>query len=253
MKIKKILTDFSLCALLSFFVVSSLIHAQSKGKNLRVMTFNIRYDNPDDGDNVWINRRDEVVSMINFYDADIVGTQEVLKNQKSYLDEHLRDFTSVGVGREDGIDKGEFSVIFFREDRFELLGSETFWLSETPERICTWAKLKDKLTGKEVFIFNTHYDHRGQQARIKSSALLISKIKSLADGLPVILTGDFNVTKENDAYKTIISDNNWDINVLKIVVIIILKCTMLNLNQVNRITGQLGLFTGSKKCPLTKE
>lgn len=217
MKIRKILPYISLYALLVFFAFSLLINAQNKNERMRVMTFNIRYDNPDDGSDIWANRKDKVISMINFYDADIVGTQEVLKNQKTYLDEHLKDFISVGVGREDGVDKGEFSAVFFKKDRFELLNSGTFWLSETPEvigsvgwdaaleRISTWTKLKDKITGKEFFIFNTHYDHIGKQARIKSSELIIAKIKSIADNLPVILTGDFNVTEDNDAYKTIVA------------------------------------------------
>ena len=220
MKIRKIHPYISFCALLSFFLFPLLINAQNKNEILRVMAFNIRYDNPDDGSDIWTNRKDNVISMINFYDADIIGTQEVLKNQKVYLDEHLKGFISVGVGRENGVDKGEFSAVFFKRDRFELLNSGTFWLSETPEvigsvgwdaaleRISTWVKLKDKTTNNEFFVFNTHYDHMGQQARIKSSELLIEKIKSLSGELPVILTGDFNVTKDNDAYKTIVADED---------------------------------------------
>ena len=221
MKITESLYIRFIPSLLCLFILSSVSPAQNNNEAFRVMTYNIRLDTPDDGLNRWDNRKDMVVSMINFYNADIVGTQEVLKNQKEYLDNNLGDFTSVGVGREDGIDKGEFSAIYFRESRFELVNNGTFWLSDTPEivgsvgwdaaleRISTWAKLKDKITGKEFFIFNTHFDHKGYQARIKSGELLISKMKAISLGLPVILTGDFNITNDNEAYNTIIDNSDF--------------------------------------------
>ncbi len=189
---------------------------------IKVMDFNVRYNNPGDGINAWPNRKAEVVSMIKFYDADIVGTQEVLKEQKEYLDQSLNNYNSVGVGRADGVDKGEYSAVYYKQDLFDLLDSGTFWLSSTPsvvasvgwdasmERISTWAKLKNKNTGKIFLIFNTHFDHIGQQARVNSAELIIRKIKELAGSSPVVLTGDFNITRDNEAYKTITNGGMFD-------------------------------------------
>jgi endonuclease/exonuclease/phosphatase family metal-dependent hydrolase len=183
--------------------------------SIRVMTFNIRYNNPGDGVNAWTHRANEVVSMIKFYDADIIGTQEVLKDQKNYLDISLPDFNSIGVGRLDGAEKGEYSAIYFRKNTFELITGGTFWLSETPgviasvgwdaafERISTWAELRHKNSGKTFFTYNTHFDHIGEQARIKSAELILSKMHELSGDSPVVLIGDFNVTSDHKAYKTI--------------------------------------------------
>ncbi len=191
------------------------------------MTFNIRYDNPDDGNNAWTKRKDKVVSMINFYAPDFFGTQEVLKRQKDYLDQKLVNYNSVGVGREDGKDEGEFSAIYYDKNKFDLIDSGTFWLSETPdkiasvgwdaalERIATWAKLKN---GKEEFLFvNTHFDHIGEIARINSANLIIDKIKELSNDVPVILCGDFNFTDETPAYENIIKNKNYKLFDAKII------------------------------------
>jgi endonuclease/exonuclease/phosphatase family metal-dependent hydrolase len=182
---------------------------------INVMSFNIRYDNPEDGKQNWHHRKENVVRMLNFYDLDIVGMQEVLINQLDYLKENLKQYKTIGVGREDGKDKGEFSPIFYRKDRFKELKSGTFWLSETPkkvskgwdaalERIATWAVLQDKTTGKQFIFMNTHFDHRGKQARIESAKLLKEKSIELAGDLPLILTGDFNLVPESQGIKTLI-------------------------------------------------
>lgn len=182
------------------------------------MSFNIRYDNPEDGKQNWHHRKENVVRMINFYDLDIIGMQEVLITQLDYLKANLKQYKIVGVGREDGKEKGEFSPIFYRKDRFKELTSGTFWLSETPkkvskgwdaalERIATWAVLKDKTTGKEFIFMNTHFDHIGKQARIESVKLLKQKSIELAGKLPLILTGDFNLVPESDAIKNLIEPN----------------------------------------------
>lgn len=198
-----------LITLLSFIAITSLSFAQN-GAQVNTMSFNIRYDNPKDGDQNWHKRKENVIRMLNFYDLDIIGMQEVLVSQLNYMKENLPAFGVVGVGRKDGKDQGEFSPVFYRKDRFKMIKTETFWLSETPdkiskgwdanlERIVTWAILQDKKTSKEVIFLNTHFDHRGVQARVESAKLLRSKIAELAGGRPVILTGDFNSVPSSEA------------------------------------------------------
>ena len=182
---------------------------------VNVMTFNVRYDNPDDSLNNWKYRKDRVANAIRFYDADIVGTQEVLHNQMEDLRQRLPGYESIGVGREDGKEAGEYSALWYRTDRFTAKESGWFWLSETPEvagskgwdgaceRIATWAKLQDKLTGKELFVMNTHLDHVGVAARREGVKLVLDKIQELGGDLPVILTGDFNAEPESDVIKQV--------------------------------------------------
>ncbi|MFT6995506.1 MAG: endonuclease/exonuclease/phosphatase family metal-dependent hydrolase, partial [Maribacter sp.] len=180
-----------------------------------VMSFNIRYDNPEDGKQNWHHRKENVVRMIHFYDLDIIGLQEVLVNQQNYLKESLSEYKSVGIGREDGKEKGEFASIFYKKDRFKILKSGTFWLSETPdkiskgwdadlERIATWAVFKDKNTREEFIFMNTHFDHIGNIARVESAKLLKEKAIELAGNLPLILTGDFNLVPESEGIRTLI-------------------------------------------------
>ncbi|MGD8778004.1 MAG: endonuclease/exonuclease/phosphatase family protein [Ignavibacteria bacterium] len=216
---KLLFVNFALFFVLITFTITSAQY--EKFSNIKVMTFNIRYDNHDDGNNAWPKRKDKVVSMIKFYDVDLLGTQEVLKHQKDYLDKNLSDYKSFGVGRTDGKTKGEYSVIYYKYKKFELLDSGTFWLSETPdvvgskgwdaaiERIATWVKLKSKSNDKELLFVNTHFDHRGELARINSAKLIINKIKEIAADLPVILCGDFNITKETGAYKSITENSAY--------------------------------------------
>lgn len=181
-------------------------------------TFNIRYDNPEDGLNNWKYRKDKVADFIKNQHIDIIGMQEVLHNQLEDLKERLPQYAEVGVGREDGKTKGEYSPLFFRKDKFELLASNTFWLSQYPDsagfigwdgactRIATWAKLKDKKTGKIFMAVNTHFDHVGTEARKNSALLIIKKIKEIVGTQPAVLTGDFNVSDKWEAYKTITSN-----------------------------------------------
>jgi endonuclease/exonuclease/phosphatase family metal-dependent hydrolase len=167
------------------------------------MTYNIRYDNPSDGENAWSNRKAYFCSQLGFYSPDIFGIQEALPNQVDDIQSQLIAYNHVGIGR-DGIGKGESSNIFFKKDRFTLLQENTFWLSETPDiiskgwdaalnRVCTYALLKDRQTKKTFWIFNTHLDHKGEVARTNSIELILSKIKTLnSKNYPVILMGDFN-------------------------------------------------------------
>lgn len=182
---------------------------------LRAMTFNIRFDNPNDGPNAWPHRKEFVASTIRFHQADIVGTQEGMHHQLEDLDRLLEEFAWIGVGREAGDEKGEFTAIFYRTDRFNLIEEGTFWHSETPDvpgskgwdtaitRITTWVRLHDKLSNRSFITFNTHYDHIGEIAREESSKLILQKIHDLADGDPVILMGDLNTTEQEEPYKII--------------------------------------------------
>lgn len=178
-------------------------------------TFNIRYDNPADSLNNWQYRKDNVAEFIKKQGIDIVGMQEVLYNQLEDLKSRLPEYAEVGVGREDGKTKGEYAPLFYRKDRFEVLDSNTFWLSQYPDsvgfigwdgactRIATWAKLKDKKNGKVFMAVNTHFDHVGTEARRKSALLIIEKIKEIVGDQPAVLTGDFNVSEQSEAYETI--------------------------------------------------
>lgn len=173
---------------------------------LNVMSFNIRYDNPDDAEigYGWASRRDAVAAVIRANAIDIFGTQEVLSNQFADLKERLPEYEAVGVGREDGESAGEHNAVFFLRDRFDLLDAGTFWLSETPEiagskgwdgaceRIATWTVLRDKNTKQELLFINTHLDHVGRAARSEGVALLLERIDAIRGERPVILTGDFN-------------------------------------------------------------
>lgn len=184
-------------------------------ESIRVMTFNIRFDNPNDGPNAWPHRKEFVASTIRFHQTDIVGTQEGMHHQLTELENLLEKFEWVGVGRDDGDEKGEFSAIFYRSDRFDLLEEGTFWHSTTPDvpgsmgwdtaitRVTTWVRLHDKLNDRSFITFNTHYDHIGEVARKESSNLILQKIYDLSNGDPVLFMGDLNTTEQQEPYKII--------------------------------------------------
>jgi len=182
-----------------------------------VMSYNIRMNTEADGVNAWPLRKDKVAGLLQFHEADLFGVQEALPEQVADLVAAFPDFDHVGVGRDDGVSKGEHMCIFFRKSRFEKLADGTFWLSETPEkpgmgwdaacnRTCTWIRLKDKETGKEFMHFNTHLDHRGTVARREGSKLILKKIAEInTKGLPMILTGDFNAVKTDEPIRIIMA------------------------------------------------
>lgn len=199
-------------SLICLFAFSSAF-AQKGNVPVNVITYNIRYNNPGDGVNAWPNRKDNVKALVKFHDADILCVQEALADQFDDLLENS-NFDFVGVGRDDGKRKGEFSAVFFDKTRFTKKDGGTFWLSETPDvpskgwdavlpRVCSWVKLYDKINKKEFIVFNTHYDHVGVKARIESAKLIKQKIQEIAPKLPVIYTGDLNVTPETEAISTI--------------------------------------------------
>lgn len=189
---------------------------QSVAQQLNVASYNIRLHSKKDypqGDG-WRDRRDVMCDVIRFSDFDIFGAQEVCHDQLQDMLERLPMYAYIGVARDDGATRGEYSPIFYRKSRFELLDSGTFWLSETPEkvskgwdavcrRVCSWGYFKDKLTKKRFWFFNTHMDHKGKVARVEGAKLVVKKIREMCgERANVILTGDFNVKQGSDAYKT---------------------------------------------------
>lgn len=200
---------------LSLCMTIASCHAPQPTSEITWSTFNIRYDNPYDSLNSWTYRKDTVANFIKAQNLDIVGMQEVLHHQLEDLKARLPEYAEVGVGREDGKTQGEYAPLFYKKDRFELLDNNTFWLSQYPDsvgfigwdgactRIATWAKLKDKKSGKIFMAVNTHFDHIGTEARRKGALLIIEKIKEIVGDQPAVLTGDFNVTEQSEAYETI--------------------------------------------------
>ena len=175
-----------------------------------VMSFNMRYDRPDEGEINWSVRRGRIVKLIAQQSPDIIGAQELLHHQYKYMDSVLTDYCSVGVARDDGREEGEYNPLFFKHERFEMLDSGTFWLSETPDepgtlgwdgackRIATWAVLRERQSGIELLAVNTHLDHVGEIARHEGILLLSERIETLREGRAVVLTGDFNATPDSE-------------------------------------------------------
>lgn len=179
--------------------------------DLRVMTFNIRYGTANDGVNAWPKRRHAVTSLIQKYGPDLIGLQEALRFQ---IDDILADlpeeYEMIGVGRDDGKTKGEYSAILYRKKRFTVNESDTFWLSDTPEtigskswgnnipRICTWAQFIDHENAARPFeLWNTHFDHQSPEARRRSTQLIRRKINDRSTTTPVIITGDLNAGEDS--------------------------------------------------------
>lgn len=187
---------------------------------MKVMTWNIRLDTPDDGPNQWQYRKDGLCDEILKQHPDILGVQEALPNQMKDMRKRLKGYKSIGVGRDDGKNSGEFSALFYNKKELKSLRSGTFWLSETPDiagsrgwdaacnRIVTWAEFADKTSGKHFISMNTHLDHMGEQARVESAQLILNKINELAHQLPVILTGDLNVSNKHRAYRILTFSEN---------------------------------------------
>lgn len=188
-------------------------------QELVVASYNIRNDNSGDAKrgNGWAQRCPIICDQIEWNNVDIFGAQEVKRNQIDDMLRELEGYAFVGVGRDDGKDKGEFSPVFYKTDRFKLLDQGTFWISETPEkvgvkgwdaalpRICSYARLQDKVTKKKFWFFNLHMDHIGVEARKEGAKLIARKITEMCGNEPAMVSGDFNVDQNNEAYKTIVS------------------------------------------------
>lgn len=203
---------FFLLLLLAGIILPMSLQAQQPGQ-IKVMSWNIRLDTPADGQNQWKYRKSGVCDLIMNESPDLLGVQEALHNQMKDMRNGLKGYKSIGVARDDGKKAGEYSAVFYKKSRLRSLRSGTFWLSETPDqpgsrgwdaacnRVVTWSVFRDKETGREFLMMNTHFDHVGDTARIESAALIIRKSASLSGKLPVILTGDFNVTDRHRAYR----------------------------------------------------
>lgn len=201
----KQLTSF-ICLLLVF---------NMQAQDLSIMSYNIKLDYPKDGENSWTNRKPFFIAQLKFHEPDIFGVQEAMPNQMKDMDSLLTDYSFVGVGRDDGKDEGEYSAIFYKKDKFKVLESSTFWLSQTPEnvsmgwdavcnRVCTYALFENTLTKQKFWVFNTHFDHVGVEARKNSATLILQKIKDInTQHLPVILSGDFNMEEDHESIQFI--------------------------------------------------
>ena len=195
---------------LTIVLVLFIGFANVQGQDISVLTYNIKWDNTNDTVNNWNDRKEAMVSLLKHYQPGIIGMQEVVNGQLNYLVANLPNFASVGVGREDGKEKGEYSPILYDTELLKSLENATYWLSDTPdkisvgwdaalERICTYALFEDLKTKKQFWVFNTHFDHMGVLAREKSAALIVSKIKELNTGnLPVVLMGDLNLKPDEN-------------------------------------------------------
>lgn len=196
--------------LLLYFIGSHTLQAQLN--EISVMSFNIRLDVAVDGENAWPGRVALVGSYMNHVRPDIVGMQEVLHHQLEDILRITPGYAFVGSGRADGMQGGEYSPVFYRTEKFDLLEQGQFWLSETPDvpgsigweailpRVVAWARLRHKATGTELYAFNTHYSHVSDLARSKSMEFMSDKIAEIAADAKVVVTGDFNITKGSELY-----------------------------------------------------
>ncbi len=187
--------------------------------DVKIISYNIR-TLARDGENSWQFRKHATKNMIEKHRPDAFGLQEAMIPHLQYIDSVCPQYARVGVGRDDGKNGGEFMAIYYNKERFDLLDSGTFWLSETPEkvsrgwdaacnRVATWVKLRDKVTKVKFYYFNTHFDHRGRTARVESSKLIVDKIREIAGKkAAVILTGDFNIESEDEALKPLYDNMN---------------------------------------------
>ena len=200
--------------ILAAALLMSLPLLQAKGdegsENLKVMSYNIRLGSGKDGTNSWALRYTATEEMLKDQKPDVFGVQEALDYQVHYI-EDMCGYESVGVGREDGKKEGEHMSIFWNKKTVSMLKWGTFWLSETPQkpskgwdaacfRTATWALMKDKKTGKKFYFVNTHLDHEGKEAQKNGLKLIVEKIAEMnPEGLPMVLTGDFNIEPSNPA------------------------------------------------------
>ena len=230
---KKLLTFLVLCVLIDIYSESGfaagvvqnespqyITKFDTNGDTIRVMSFNVRYGTANDGDNCWKNRCDMLYKFIAMQGADIIGLQEALDFQVEQISKAVGGYEYVSVGRDDGKKKGEHCSVFYRKNRFNLVKTDTFWLSETPgvvastswgnqiTRICTWAELIEKESGRTLFVFNAHMDHQSQRSRYEGAKLIANKIAEIAGDWPVVLMGDFNMALDNEAMAYLLGDDS---------------------------------------------
>lgn len=208
-----------LLTILTFLLLISGLHAQS-ASTLKVMTWNIRLDTPHDSLNQWAYRKEALAAEVLKHRPDVFCVQEALHNQMHDLNKKLKGYKSIGVARDDGYKMGEYCAVFYNNHSLKMIRKGTFWLSETPDsagsrgwdaacnRIVTWGEFKDKKNNQRFIVFNTHFDHIGEVARVESAKLILKKIHEIASELPVILTGDFNVNSKHRVYKILTYPEN---------------------------------------------
>lgn len=200
-----------LTVLLAFLPISGASASDDAGLRVGLMSYNVRFGTANDGPNSWAQRRDIALEVFERWDADIVGLQEALRFQIDEIRERFPRYAEIGVGRDDGRTRGEYSSILYRPDRFAVAASGTFWLSDTPDavasvtwgnsitRVCTWARLVEHSTGRGVYVYNTHFDHVSQPSRERSVRLIAERIAQRSIDDPVVLMGDFNAGEDNPA------------------------------------------------------
>ena len=199
--------------LLSLAVIILAGSEKINARTFRIMTFNIRLLTTVDSNNVWANRKAPVCNYLKKMKPDVFGLQEATNPQMQDITKGLPNYAFVGVGRDDGKEGGEYSPVFYLKDKYKLIKSGWFWLSETPDqpslgwdaacrRICSWAILQDIKSGNSFVYANTHLDHKGPKARNNGAMLIKERLSRIANNLPMMITGDFNVTAESPCYAT---------------------------------------------------
>lgn len=204
------------------FTFSAILLSLVLGAQSRVMTFNLRYNNAYDGENRWALRKAEVVDLINRYQPDVLGVQEALFAQIEYLDSNLQGYTYIGVGRDDGAKAGEYAAIVYDTAKVELIHWENYWLSPFPDqvsvgwdaampRVVTYAQFRDQKSGKQFHVFNAHFDHRGEEARLQSAQFILAQIEKFKiQEERIIVMGDLNAEPNSpplDVLKTLLKDS----------------------------------------------
>jgi endonuclease/exonuclease/phosphatase family metal-dependent hydrolase len=197
---------------------------------LKVMSVNIRYSygKPQEPapENDWYDphhpRRNRAIQVVRDYMPDILGVQEARDLQIVDFREALPEYGFYGLGRDDGKTEGEYTGIFYRKERFERPGAGSFWLSATPEmpgtsfytvpgavpRMASWVLLREKTSGQEVMVLNTHFDHISVPAREKSAALIRNRLTQLAEEVPAIVMGDLNTQEDTTAYRELVGSSS---------------------------------------------
>lgn len=258
----------SLCILMSLCSLKVLAEGGSKqvetdGLELRVMSFNIRNGDANDGENHWKNRKQMVFELLRNQKCDVVGLQEALKFQIDEIIKEVPELGMVGVGRDDGKTKGEYSAILYNRRRFKIDESGTFWLSDTPEvpgsitwgnactRICTWARLVEIKTNKAFYMYNLHLDHVSQPSREKSVVLVIERIEQRKYKEPFVLTGDFNAGENNRAIlylkgKTVFDNGKGNRSENPLVLVDTFRVLHPDANEVGTFHQFKGLRSGDK-------
>ena len=205
---------------LLFLAATLLAAGTGMAQDITVMSFNIRLNTASDSLNAWSYRKDKVSSQVLYHAPQVLGVQEALPDQMDDLRASLKQYRSIGGGRDNGTDKGEASAIFYDTTQLKALQSGMLWLSQTPSvagskgwaaaypRVITWAKFKHKKSGKNFVAFNTHFDHMGKEARRESAHMVLKTVKEIAGKLPAFFTGDFNATPDDEPIRVITDKND---------------------------------------------